>query len=429
MIPQKRTTSPTEPPPKRLPTAKDKINENVTKKRFELVHPGISEIKKDGQETTKKFNNYETIGGIKSDALLNIYKIKDIVDVKYYRPLAVPHDLKNRIINSIEKGTLNNQFAYRIIDYYNGNYTPYKINNNGEQYYIGDNVYKELDKTVIEFAQDNNIDPKYLISNGAMQGKDLLWIKAEMCIVLMNFLFGSANWKYFLIHEYENNAVYTILSLWLYDGTNVTIYGSSSSIFGKAINKYNINNAAHQNHALLLRHALGNLFRLFKTLNDNEFATEATKELKVNFRQDNSINLDKEIIKRKNEIRKEIIDTKEKEINDKAENFNPQEFNPNEVNVHSVEINNQSVNNNIEINDIENVIDLDKNLTNININKNLPRVRDMNINRERFDALSRQNIENNEDDKDENGLVKIILDNENENKEINTMWIDDLELD
>ena len=304
----------------------EEINENIIQPNFQqpflinenkIIYDNLNYMLT-YKENLKEIENEESLKNLKKfeqseakDMIQTLKKLdflKKIGSKEPEKPFYTPKDLLNKIKKGIDDQLLLQYFAKKIHDYYNLKYFPYKRINLEEIIYINNEIFNILNMNIFEFSKLYKINIRDLITTGDLMGTNLIWIKLDIITLIMDMLLGRSNYSYAVKHKkqkigtvplqkvikgnnskeiIDNYSLFTTVRLWLYDGTDITTEGSSTTLYSLPITDININNAMRQNEKTLLRHAFSNLFPLFKTYNGS-YAQKIQYEYL--YRENNAIN-------------------------------------------------------------------------------------------------------------------------------------------
>lgn len=270
---------------------------------------------------------YEKWEGIveNADHILDLQRLQNFADTEPLHAYANPAGIAKDLINRVQNGELTNGFCNIIVDYYNQSYVPTKLGTDGTNKFIGRNVHAILRTPFIQACNMLGLNPnKYMESSEITRGGSrvsLLWIKADLCRLFMDYLIGPGNWEVTYKHFYAANgsSVETYCHVWIYDGTHAVTNSTIKSIWGATVTPLNIDNAAHAQEAILLRHALSLNFAFFGTRNRSPTSKNILQQMNYIYEARNEI-VDKsdifnELIGRKSVPVKEIQQNEDMAIN------------------------------------------------------------------------------------------------------------------
>lgn len=177
----------------------------------------------------------------------------------------------------LKRNLITEQFAIKIRETLVENRPLYKVLNNGNRIYINSEVYDLLNMNFVEFLRRFNINPEVIMKRGTLHNADLNWLPYQACKLIMNNLYGSANWRTFNNLKTEKTRTgFTIrgdIIVWLANGQYEISHVVQDKFYSTAINEWNLNNAISAVITQVTRTCLSRLFNVFSSMNN---ATELT---------------------------------------------------------------------------------------------------------------------------------------------------------
>lgn len=249
------------------------------------VQPSTPVSKEDLVKQFEEFTMSQTVAlGFEAMRFVGERNVQNLPDTSMFDDTRKEryNDLLPVIKDLLKKRLVTEQFAIKIRETLVENKPLYKVLNNGNKIYINNEVYDLLNMNFVEFLRRFNINPDAIMKRGVLHDADLNWLPYQACKLIMNNLYGSANWRTFNNLKVEKAQFGLVIKgdiiVWLADGRYEVSHVVQNGFYSKAINEGNVNNAISAVLTQVTRTCLSRLFNVFSSMNN---ATELTYAGKI----------------------------------------------------------------------------------------------------------------------------------------------------